>query len=304
AQKRAVLSWGKAMHAVDVPSMYALKKADTAIRELDNGITRKVVSLAGNIFYMNEVHAAIAKDFSNPLTRHAMTDYPRANANSVSEVHDGSKMLQDLPDELSSPAVRVRGRIFFVNELLQTIHGTFYIPERFFYAPAEPLERNQSVEVDYKLHALVCEVTGKYQVGSRRVIAPISWFNLSYAELVEQGKMLVGFEGMFTCFKQCASLTTAPCHCVDGSSTYAAKMPNPLRAKSKGRMVYAVPLIVFMDDVSGNISKQWNKHHVIYMSNASLSREMLEKQFCVRFVTASPHASPMELMAAMKESIW
>ncbi|KAI0747727.1 hypothetical protein C8Q80DRAFT_1219186 [Daedaleopsis nitida] len=58
-----------------------------------------------------------------------------------------------------------------------------------------------------------------------------------------------------------------------------------------------------MDDVSGNISKQWNKHHVIYMSNANLPREMVEKEFCVRFVTSLPHVAPMELMAAMKESI-
>lgn len=79
--------------------------------------------------------------------------------------------------------------------------------------------------------------------------------------------------------------------------------PNPLRAKARGRMVYTVPLIIFMDDVSGNISKQWNKHYVIYMSNALLPREMLEKQFCVRFVTSSPHATPMELMTALKESI-
>ena len=80
-------------------------------------------------------------------------------------------------------------------------------------------------------------------------------------------------------------------------------MPNPLRAKAKGRMVYTVPLIVFMDDVSGNISKQWNKHFVIYMSNALLPRETLEKQFYIHFATSSPHATPMELMAALKESI-
>ncbi|KAG2153502.1 uncharacterized protein EDB93DRAFT_1239739 [Suillus bovinus] len=69
-------------------------------------------------------------------------------------------------------------------------------------------------------------------------------------------------------------------------------------------MVHMVPLLVFMDDVSGNISKQWNKCHAIYMSNASLPCEMLEKEFFVRFVTSSPHATPMELMRAMKESIW
>ena len=59
-----------------------------------------------------------------------------------------------------------------------------------------------------------------------------------------------------------------------------------------------------MDDVSGNVSKQWNKHHAVYMSNASLPREMLEKEFFVRFVTSSPHAAPMELMRAVKDSIW
>ena len=68
-------------------------------------------------------------------------------------------------------------------------------------------------------------------------------------------------------------------------------------------MVYAVPLIIFMDDVSGNISKQWNKHFVIYMSNANLQCEMLDREFFVRFVMSSLHASPMELMHAMKQSI-
>jgi hypothetical protein len=80
-------------------------------------------------------------------------------------------------------------------------------------------------------------------------------------------------------------------------------MPNPLRAKSGGRMVLTVPLIVFMDDVSGNVSKQWNKHHVVYMSNASMPREMLDKEFCVRFVSSSPHAAPLELMRGVQDSI-
>jgi len=68
-------------------------------------------------------------------------------------------------------------------------------------------------------------------------------------------------------------------------------------------MVLTVPLIIFMDDVSGNVSKQWNKHHVVYMSNASMPREMLEKEFCVRFVSSSPHAAPLELMQGVKKSI-
>lgn len=87
------------------------------------------------------------------------------------------------------------------------------------------------------------------------------------------------------------------------SRPFAAQMPNPLRAKANGRLVLTVPLIIFMDDVSGNVSKQWNKHHAVYMSNASMPREMLEKEFCVRFVSSSPHASPMELIGAVMESV-
>ncbi|KAG1819589.1 uncharacterized protein BJ212DRAFT_1446011 [Suillus subaureus] len=68
-------------------------------------------------------------------------------------------------------------------------------------------------------------------------------------------------------------------------------------------MVYIVPLIIFMDNISSNISKQWNKHHTIYMSIMNLLHEMLEKEFFVRFIISSPHATPMELMWAMKQSI-
>ncbi|KAI6028147.1 hypothetical protein EDC04DRAFT_2573035 [Pisolithus marmoratus] len=68
-------------------------------------------------------------------------------------------------------------------------------------------------------------------------------------------------------------------------------------------MVYNIPLIVFMDDVSGNISKQWNKHHMINMLNVNLPCEMLEQEFYVQFITSSPHTALMELMHVMKESI-
>ncbi|KAF9222822.1 hypothetical protein BS17DRAFT_707173 [Gyrodon lividus] len=77
-------------------------------------------------------------------------------------------------------------------------------------------------------------------------------------------------------------------------------MPNPLHAKSGGHMVLMVPLIVFMDNISGNISKQWNKHHVVYMSNASMP---WEKEFCICFVSSSPHASLLELIRGVKQSI-
>ena len=89
----------------------------------------------------------------------------------------------------------------------------------------------------------------------------------------------------------------------ESSTPFAECMPNPFRVKSGGWLVLTVPLIIFMDDVSVNVSKQWNKHHMVYMSNAPMPREMLEKEFCVRFVSLSPHASPLELMQGFRDSL-
>ncbi|KAN0125421.1 hypothetical protein V8E53_015508 [Lactarius tabidus] len=68
-------------------------------------------------------------------------------------------------------------------------------------------------------------------------------------------------------------------------------------------MVYTVPVIIFMDNASANISKQWNKHIVVYLSNAGLPHEMLDKEFCMKFVMSSPNAPPMELMHAVRDSM-
>ncbi|KDQ14121.1 hypothetical protein BOTBODRAFT_110526 [Botryobasidium botryosum FD-172 SS1] len=80
-------------------------------------------------------------------------------------------------------------------------------------------------------------------------------------------------------------------------------MPHPLRELAQGRPVYSIPLIIFLDDVSGNKSKQWNKHHSCYVSNGALPRQIQEKEVNVRFVSTSPHASPGEMMQAIKTSL-
>jgi hypothetical protein len=78
-----------------------------------------------------------------------------------------------------------------------------------------------------------------------------------------------------------ASEDELACGLTESSNKYMKLVLNPLHAKSRGHMVYLIPLIIFMDDVSGNIYKQWNKHHAIYMSNINLPHEMLEKEFCI-----------------------
>ncbi|KAG2132739.1 uncharacterized protein EDB93DRAFT_1255149 [Suillus bovinus] len=246
AQKKAVLSWAREMGAQNVPTLYALRKAQD-------------------------------HDYSNPLTRFCMQDYPEDGRGNMSQVHHGSKMLHELPEELLVPSVCVNGGIYFRNELLQSTTG-FFIPTRFFQANISSCDAEQA---SLQVLALGHPVAG-FAVDPERIILEVSSFQRTYIDL-QADVHLCGFTST--------------------SQPFAAKMPNPLREKSNGRLVLTVPQIIFMDDVSGNVSKQWNKHHAVYMSNASMPCEMLEKEFCVRFVSSSPHASPMEIAKAVKESI-
>ncbi|KAG2115683.1 hypothetical protein BD769DRAFT_1629900 [Suillus cothurnatus] len=235
AQKKAILSWAKELGALDVSSLYALNRFQETVKTLVRNPTEKVTARSGNIFYLNDVGQAVAKDYANPLTRM-------------------SQMLFELP---SPPAAKVDEEIYFVNELLQDSSGDYFIPERFFFCIV--------------LHALgrAAQRTEEgFIVSDEQEIIPTTSFRRSFREIS-------------------LDVDELACGLTPSSNKYAKLEPNPLCTKSRGRMVYAVPLIIFMDDVSGNISKQWNKHHTIYMSNANLPREMLEKEFCVRFAAES-----------------
>ena len=48
-----------------------------------------------------------------------MQEYPEDGQGQMSQVHHGSKMLEDLPDGLAPPCVRVDCVVYFVDELLQ-----------------------------------------------------------------------------------------------------------------------------------------------------------------------------------------
>jgi hypothetical protein len=69
----------------------------------------------------------------NPITWFAIWDYPIDGEGGTSQVFYRSKMLVDMLANLMVPTVCVNDRIFFVDELLQTSDGTYFIPHCFFY---------------------------------------------------------------------------------------------------------------------------------------------------------------------------
>ncbi|KAH7885947.1 hypothetical protein F5I97DRAFT_2024174 [Phlebopus sp. FC_14] len=112
--------------ACDVPSLYSLQKVIKSICDTVGNPSEKTTSRSGNVFYINNIGKAIAKDYANPLTCFAIQDYPKDKGSGILEVFYGKKILLDLP---SPPTARIHGKVYFVNEILQEISGEYFFPE-------------------------------------------------------------------------------------------------------------------------------------------------------------------------------
>ncbi|KAJ6623010.1 hypothetical protein B0H10DRAFT_1787361, partial [Mycena sp. CBHHK59/15] len=72
---------------------------------------------------------------------------------------------------------------------------------------------------------------------------------------------------------------------------------------AEGDDLYVVMVPIWVDDVSGNKSKQYNKHINMYLANSNLPGQLLQQEYFVRFVSTSPHATSLEQFSAIKEQI-
>ncbi|KAI0260095.1 hypothetical protein BC834DRAFT_973700 [Gloeopeniophorella convolvens] len=76
---------------------------------------------------------------------------------------------------------------------------------------------------------------------------------------------------------------------------YHVQLPNPWRVKANGRRVLSLPLWLYCDDTSGNLSKKWNEHNSFLVVLAGLEQAYALLPFNIHFVATSNVASPLEM---------
>ncbi|KAF8575819.1 hypothetical protein K439DRAFT_1368905, partial [Ramaria rubella] len=134
AQKRAILSWGKDLGAKEVPTLSSLQAVQKQLTlETRHPMSKKTMQL-GNIFFINEIGAALAKDMGNLLVQLHMVFYPEDVGSESSQAWHGEKWLRHVSDELLMLTVKHMGtgHHFYVRELMKCLDGTYFIPERWF----------------------------------------------------------------------------------------------------------------------------------------------------------------------------
>ncbi|KAH9809499.1 hypothetical protein DFH28DRAFT_1133401 [Melampsora americana] len=71
-------------------------------------------------------------------------------------------------------------------------------------------------------------------------------------------------------------------------------LPNPWRVKANGMLIRSVPIALYSDDTSGNVSKKWNKHMSFYFTLASLRPKLTNQEYHIHPLCTSNVANALE----------
>ncbi|EJD45114.1 hypothetical protein AURDEDRAFT_64644 [Auricularia subglabra TFB-10046 SS5] len=254
----------------DVPSLYALRQVQKQLRTKLCLGPEPQQSVRGNRFFTNSVTRSISLHFGNPQVCKHMRFYPEAPQDGVSEHWQTRRRLLHAPELLTPMAINSHNQHFYVGEFAQLRNGRFVVPFLWIY-------RCGILHARFRYHSMSSLGPFRsYLKGVRFLLSPVSAFQTDAVNLMPH---------------------------VDVSTSYCKKMPNPLRIIAKGHPLYTVFVHSWADDVSGNVSKQYNKHMNMYVVNASLPASLLRQEFFITFVSTSQHASAAEQFAALKREI-
>ncbi|KAG6819454.1 hypothetical protein H0H93_011664 [Arthromyces matolae] len=275
----------------DVPSFKAL-------REMQKSLTRTVsiepehhTSSLGNHFFVNHPRKLLSlvsancgvssktdldinQDWANPLVRPHIRIYPEISK-SVSEFFQAEKFTKEVElDELTpmwADWERDSDRHFFVKEIAQLTDQSFIVPIKWFSMDGKIFA--QAYRVQYSLERQM--------------------FDISDPELcrVECSQL----------HRNIRDLKTAGYRLVFSAPRWMTGDEHPLRKKSNGRPMFRIRVMPWSDDVSGNVSKQYNAHTNVYIQNVGIPHKKLQQEYFVRFCSTSQHASSSEQFVALKQ---
>ncbi|KAJ3889502.1 hypothetical protein GG344DRAFT_51437 [Lentinula edodes] len=259
----------RACGAKDVPSFKALRQAQKKIREDCSVRVQPSKSDFGNLFYTTDIRDIMARDLANPEVAPLIHVYPEdVNGSPISEMWQVPKgRWMELPLDFLTPSILVDNKRHYIHEVAQLKDHQWVIPKMWI---------TQAGEIFASCHVVNKNERGLLTVKMDQVRVSVKELHLTYMELVALNKGELIFEGK------------------EAFSSFASQIPNCNRAIDNGEDLFTVWLAIWMDDVSGARSKQYQKHVNAYAQISNLPGKFLQHEYSVHFVSTSPFASALE----------
>ncbi|KAI0723525.1 hypothetical protein C8Q76DRAFT_614464 [Earliella scabrosa] len=295
----------------DVPSVRSMLGLNAALQRACGIDSVPYKGALGHTYYVNSLPQILAQEMANPRVRPHLHFYPEDTRGQVlGEARQASKWLKEMPNELLTPMLRLGDRDFYIHEPAMRNDGQVCMPVRWFnrLEGASGGDRVWYAKC-WRMEVVRTEAREGWRVimdeGEIRADELLKTFPELQADTVSRRYDLPSPSDILEVVDPETGLTSS------WSLTEPAQ-GNIWRGRAKGYRVLSMPLWLYCDDTSGNLSKKWNEHNSVLFTLAGLPREQVQKEFNVHFLTTSNLAPPLEMIdgvvsqleSAQREGVW
>ncbi|KAJ7866209.1 hypothetical protein B0H14DRAFT_2573484 [Mycena olivaceomarginata] len=273
-QLSLVLHFAKKLGVADVPSLKGFRKIQQHLQLNCGNKPVKSTSHLGNIFYMNDIRETLASDMANqPPCCPAYALLPRGTDGPISETFQAERWTEYHPSQLTPMYSRGQKR-FWIEEVAQLVNGRFVIPRTWII-------RNGELTTDVSFVTRAAD--------GRWVLEQDAEDTFRATELA------LDFDDIRAEFGD---------NLLWVDETNVPVMPNSMRdLVSDDEDLFVIMVSPWADDVSGNRSKQYNKHMNMCTGNGCLPGRLLQQEFHIHYISTSPHASSAEQFATFRDHV-
>ncbi|THH26571.1 hypothetical protein EUX98_g7617 [Antrodiella citrinella] len=282
----------------DVPSVRSMQQLNARLQRMCGIDTIQYQGALGHTYHVNDLRQIISQEMANPKVRPHLHFYPEDTRGAkLDEGRQGSRWLDEMPDECLTPMARFGVQDYFIHEpaLLRT--GHVVMPYRWFTRMEEG--KNQIYAKCWQMQPVANDTGRGWRVVKRSGLEiRQELFLQTFPELLRDHALfdLPSPANIFDVLDFATGENSA-WDCTDPA------IGNRWRALAKGNRVMGFGLWYYCDDTSGNMSKKWNEHNSVLVTPAGLPRHEAQKEYNVHFLCTSNLAPPLEMMDGVVEQL-
>ncbi|KAA1077768.1 hypothetical protein PGT21_019355 [Puccinia graminis f. sp. tritici] len=271
---------------LQLPHWNTIKNTCESMRNLLDFDVTEHVSIWNNHCYSVSIPKILEHEIANPYVHPHLDFYPEeTHGKNVYKLSQSKKWREELGLYEQVQMAVINEKHFYILEPTQLKSGTVVIPLYFFKMKNEIHAKCAQAFIskskrDPKL--LRIEFHGGLEFTSDHLkTIKILEFDKIYSEIVWGD-----FGNLVQACKQFIWEIGNPT---------PHTLPNRWRFIANGRVIRHMPINLYADDTSGNISKQFNKHISFYFTLSGLPPNVANQEYNCQFVTTSNQAGVLEL---------
>ncbi|KAH9810721.1 hypothetical protein DFH28DRAFT_488008 [Melampsora americana] len=268
---------------VFLPDLGHVKKIRTELKSRLGLRVLERTSPLGNPCFTLSITDIISQELSNPEVCQNIGFLPEIDKSvEVNRFSQSKKWREELQPTLRVPMVEVDGEHFYIYEPAQLVDSVVVLPVFFYKDQVSVRAKCLKVVADPQGGPNFC-VAAEPKFDSEIFLdVDVQTFACSFARIELQN----GLKWRDCPGTQLLQESPRGLKCIE--------LPNRWREKANGLIIRSVPLVLYSDDTSGNVSKKWNKHMSFYFTLAGLTPKLTNQEYHIHPLCTSNIANALE----------